>query len=65
MQLQHKDHGNKLQQQQLQRLNQEEIMDTNNNRCQRYLLMVVDRNQQFDKTIYFYFRRVRVLNRGF
>jgi hypothetical protein len=40
-------------------------MDTNNNRCQRYLLMVVDRNQQFDKTIYFYFRRVRVLNRGF
>lgn len=58
MQRQPKDHGNKLQRQQLQQivdLNQEEIMDKNNNHRQGYLLMAADKNQWFDKTIFFLF----------
>ena len=58
MQRQTKDHGNKLHRQQLQPivdLNQEEIMDKNNNHRRRYLLMAADKNQWFDKTIFFLF----------
>jgi hypothetical protein len=51
MQLQHKDHGNKLHQLQLQTIDQEEIMDKNNSRYQRYL----DKSQQFDKIAYIFF----------
>ncbi len=58
MQLQHKDHGNKLQQQQLQPIDQEEIIHKHNNHYQRYLLMPVDKNQQFDKIYDFHFQSV-------
>ena len=49
MQLQHKDHGNKHHQQQLQLLNQQQILDKDNKR-------VVDKKRQFNKiNSFFYF----------
>lgn len=61
MQLELKDHGNKLQQQQLLitvALEQDKVMDKRYFRCQRYLLVLVDKNLWFDKTNYFSFRSV-------
>lgn len=59
MRLDHRDHGNKLQQQQLQLtvdLNLNEVLDTIFKHCQQYLLVVADKNHWFDRTNYFLFK---------